>query len=431
EFWTTTCKRCPEALSPLDRAAASAAAVTAASTHAPGCDGAAAPVNSSSAGGGSGRRVRHYCVDAENRARAKAQLDINSVPFTVVLGKDGTVMAAGGPGAVDVSKAARLLADPVGAANAVSAAAVGAATASNGEQPGAAVAPVLRPTKPETLAKPAGGVIGGTAVVPSGSMAPDDSCEGGVCKLMRRPKPSAAAAAPPSSPPPAAPVPVPQQPAAAPAAAAAAAGGAASASAPKVVCDGDVCRLVRRPKPAAAAAASAPALSVAPASAAPAAAAAPLQPINSAAAVVASNAPQVVCEGDVCKLVRPKPAAAATATALPAARAHGTPPAPVLGVGDIMPGVAVVDVATGTAVDWSSVAPDGRTLVLDFWTTRCTRCPAALDKLEERASCAAAAAITATGGSGADGATGGGGSVVYVSLNLDSLEGARAIIGRG
>lgn len=46
----------------------------------------------------------------------------------------------------------------------------------------------------------------------------------------------------------------------------------------------------------------------------------------------------------------------------------------------------------------------------DFWTTRCVRCPAALDALD---------ALAAEEESGA---------VVYVSVNLDDLEGARKVV---
>jgi len=54
---------------------------------------------------------------------------------------------------------------------------------------------------------------------------------------------------------------------------------------------------------------------------------------------------------------------------------------------------------------WCAVATD-------FWTTRCVRCPAALDALD-------ALAAAATDGT------------KYVSLNLDSLEGARGVVSGG
>ena len=56
----------------------------------------------------------------------------------------------------------------------------------------------------------------------------------------------------------------------------------------------------------------------------------------------------------------------------------------------------------------------------DFWTTRCVRCPAALDALE------ALAVAAASDAAGAEGSR-----VTYISINLDSLEGAREIVGQG
>ncbi|CAN0240957.1 unnamed protein product, partial [Hapterophycus canaliculatus] len=59
----------------------------------------------------------------------------------------------------------------------------------------------------------------------------------------------------------------------------------------------------------------------------------------------------------------------------------------------------------------------------DFWTTRCVRCPAALDALDGLAATAAASA--------GEGKTPDAGAVTYVSLNLDSLEGARQMVSEG
>lgn len=53
----------------------------------------------------------------------------------------------------------------------------------------------------------------------------------------------------------------------------------------------------------------------------------------------------------------------------------------------------------------------------DFWTTRCVRCPAALDALEGLAAKRESPAPAA--------------GVKYVSLNLDSLEGARGMVSDG
>ena len=52
------------------------------------------------------------------------------------------------------------------------------------------------------------------------------------------------------------------------------------------------------------------------------------------------------------------------------------------GVGEIFPAFTVTKVADSTSHELSSIADEGKFLVLDLWTSKCVKCPAALDKLD-------------------------------------------------
>ncbi len=170
-----------------------------------------------------------------------------------------------------------------------------------------------------------------TAAGTGKAAAPLMECEGGVCKLVRKPKKPAAAVATP----PAEPAPGPAIPTAADAV-------DAAAATRTMECEGGVCKLVRKPKKAAApeeqgqgTGPTEPA--VAPAATVPAAA---------APAPVPAPARTMECEGGVCKLVRkPKKEAPEQQKAkVPAVKAekNAEEEESSLGVGDVMPSLQVI-----------------------------------------------------------------------------------------
>lgn len=242
--------------------------------------------------------------------------------------KDGTVLRHGNAKALPIKTVDSLDAALLPAAS----------TAVNGDGDGqqnennAAVANAEKAATPITAA----------AAAVASKAAPLMECEGGVCKLVRKPKKSApeeqapeetapplssaatatAATATATAPGPAGPAPVPD---------------ASAATASRTMeCEGDVCKLVRKPKKADAEEQKAPKETVAPAaSAAPAATPATATPTRT-----------MECEGGVCKLVRKPKAAAAAAAAMEKKTKEQAEEETPLGVGDTMPSLQVQQYST-------------------------------------------------------------------------------------
>ena len=55
------------------------------------------------------------------------------------------------------------------------------------------------------------------------------------------------------------------------------------------------------------------------------------------------------------------------------------------GVGEMFPSLLATRLESSDSQEILSLAGEGKFLVLDFWTSKCVKCPAALDKLNEEA----------------------------------------------
>ncbi|CAN0552912.1 unnamed protein product, partial [Ectocarpus sp. 12 AP-2014] len=399
----TRCTNCPAALDALDSIALGRPSVTFVAVNIDD-SGAARELVSQAASEGRWTRqgksrcfpLTHVHLEEDEKERAKDILGMRTVPFYVVVGEDGKVLRHGSAKTLPLKTV-----ESVGSALLPPPSDAGSASAREGrygegqqDENDAAAANAATPAGEETAAAgspTAEGAPRGKAT-PSARM----ECVGDVCKLVRKPKAAAAAQQGQATGETAAEVTV----AATPGPAAAPA--APSPSPAGVECDGGVCKLVRKPKKTAEQESKDDSVAaVAEASAAAAAAAVPA-------------ARTMECAGGVCKLVR-KPKKAAEEQPAVSERKEEASESPLV-VGDAMPSLQVVPIDGGPANTLDDVRAGGAA-VLDFWTTRCVRCPAALDALEGLAAAAAAAATDDP--------------VTYISVNLDSLEGAREMVSKG
>ncbi|CAM9334266.1 unnamed protein product [Scytosiphon promiscuus] len=425
DFWTTRCTNCPAALDALDAIARQRPSVKFVGVNIDDAVAAGELINQA-ASEGRWTGLTHAHLAEDEKEKAKDILGMKTVPFYVVVSEDGTVLRHGSAKVLPLKSAEFL--DSVLADGAPGG-------AGNDRKDGVQHATDENDASAANVAPATAAAAAAPAVAKGKSSAPPMECEGGVCKLVRKPKkkapagvaPEEAAAAAETTSPAATPaartktveceggvcklvrkpkkepekeMPREPLPAAVPAASSDATPAAATR---KVECEGGVCKLVRKPKKDAA-------VGVAEA--------------TSPGATPAAKARTMECEGGVCKLVRkPKEAVDAEGANEPAAAADAAAEKLPLGVGDAMPPLQVMrlDGGPGTTLDEIRA---GRPAVLDFWTTRCVRCPAALDTLEGLAAASSASAAKEAG-DGADGA------VTYVSLNLDSLEGARQMVSEG
>ncbi|CAN0061529.1 unnamed protein product, partial [Ectocarpus sp. 4 AP-2014] len=406
DFWTTRCTNCPAALDALDSIAFARPSVAFVAVNIDDSGAARELVSQAASEGRWTRRgksrvfsLAHVHLEEDEKERAKDILGMRTVPFYVVVGEDGKVLRHGSAKTLPLktveSLDSALLPPPAGA---------GSATAREGrygegqqDENDAAAANAATPPGDETAA--AGSPTAEEAPRGKATPSPRMECVGDVCKLIRKPKAAAAAAAA------AAPQGQATGETAAEATVAATPGPAAASAAPTpspagVECDGGVCKLVRRPKKTAEQESKDDSV------------AAVAEASTAAAAVPAARTME--CAGGVCKLVR-KPKRGAEEQPAVSERKEEASESPLV-VGDAMPSLQVVPIDGGSATTLDDVRARGPA-VLDFWTTRCVRCPAALDALEGLAAAAAAAATD-------DPAT-------YISVNLDSLEGAREMVFQG
>ncbi|CAN0460437.1 unnamed protein product, partial [Ectocarpus sp. 8 AP-2014] len=247
DFWTTRCTNCPAALDALDSIALGRPSVTFVAVNIDD-SGAARELVSQAASEGRWTSLAHVHLEEDEKERAKDILGMRTVPFYVVVSEDGKVLRHGSAKALPLktveSLDSALLPPPAGAGSATAregrygegqqdendAAAANAAT-----QPGEETAAAGSPTAE-------GGPRG------KATSSPGMECVGDVCKLVRKTKAAAAAAAAAAAPQGQATgetaaegtVAATPGPAAAPAAPAPSPAG--------VECDGGVCKLVRKPK---------------------------------------------------------------------------------------------------------------------------------------------------------------------------------------
>eukprot|EP00904_Undaria_pinnatifida_P005329 jgi/Undpi1/1926/HiC_scaffold_12.g05313.m1 len=360
DFWTTRCTNCPAALDSLDAIAKQRPSVTFVGVN---IDDAAAAkeIVSNATSQGRWTSLTHTHIGEDDKEKAKGILGMRTVPFYVVVDQEGRVLRHGNAKALPLKSAESLDAILLQEAP----------DKQNENDPAVANAP------------PGAAAHAAAACPTSGTNTQAGEGEGETAVAVAVAVAAATAAAAPS--PPAAPT-------------------------RGMDCEGGVCKLVRKKK-ASATPEQAPTsdgtqeAKTAEAAAAPASAPAPARAMD--------------CEGGVCKLVRknktPAAPGAAAAAAAPQSAEGGVPEEP-LGVGGVMPSLRVVRIDDGRVTTLDEIRAGARA-VLDFWTTRCVRCPAALDALEELA---AAAATTAEGS-----------RVTYISINLDSLEKAKEIVGKG
>ncbi|CAB1100139.1 unnamed protein product [Ectocarpus sp. CCAP 1310/34] len=256
--------------------------------------------------------LAHVHLAEDEKERAKDILGMRTVPFYVVVGEDGEVLRHGSAKTLPLktveSLDSALLPPPAGAGSAT--AREGRYGESQQDENDAAAANAATPPGEETAA--AGSPTAKGAPRGKATPSPRMECVGDVCKLVRNPKAAAAAAA-----------------AAAPhgqATGETAAPPAAPAPSPAgVECDGGVCKLVRKPTRTAEQESKDDSVAdVAEASAA-------------AAAVPAARTME--CAGGVCKLVR-KPKKAAEEQPVVSDRKEEASESPLV-VGDAMPSLQV------------------------------------------------------------------------------------------
>eukprot|EP00903_Cladosiphon_okamuranus_P006246 g6130.t1 len=341
DFWTTRCTNCPAALDALDAIARERPGVAFVGVNIDDA-GLAGELVAKAASEGRWTSLTHAHLGEDEKEKAKKILGMRTVPFYVVVSEAGKVLRHGNAKALPLKTAASLdsvllgiASEPASASASVSAAPGGVGGESESEK------------QKENDATAANANASRRA-----DGAPLMECEGGVCKLVRKPK---------------------------------------NAAGPEE-------QATKEPVAAAAVAA-----------------------VEPSAAAPAGAMRTVECEGGVCKLVRkPKNAAeaAASASAVEKKREEAEVEESSLAVGDMMPPLKLMPLDEGAAATTVDDVRAGGRAVLDFWTTRCVRCPAALDALE-------GLALKAKGES--PGAAG----VKYVSLNLDNLEGARGMLSGG
>ncbi|CAM9899280.1 unnamed protein product, partial [Ectocarpus sp. 12 AP-2014] len=334
DFWTTRCTNCPAALDALDSIALGRPSVTFVAVNIDD-SGAARELVSQAASEGRWTRqgkwrcflfLAHVHLAEDEKERAKDILGMRTVPFYVVVGEDGKVLRHGSAKTLPLktveSLDSALLPPPAGAASAT--AREGRYGEGQQDENDAAAANAATPPGEETAAAGSPTAEG----APRGKATPSSrmECVGDVCKLVRKPKPAAAAAAA------AAPQGQTTGETAAEATVAATPGPAAAPAAPApspavVECDGGVCKLVRKPKKTAEQESKDDSVAaVAEASAAAAAAAVPA-------------ARTMECAGGVCKLVR-KPKKAAEEQPAVSERKEEASESPLV-VGDAMPSLQV------------------------------------------------------------------------------------------
>lgn len=120
DFWHTKCVKCPEALTKLDRMAASgtypgvlfAACAVSLGTEATDQGNTAEMVE------GEWENLQHVYMEVGQKEIAKAEYPFSAVPFCVVFGADGAVLAKGDPKGIDFAAAFEAQpAKPLGEAN--------------------------------------------------------------------------------------------------------------------------------------------------------------------------------------------------------------------------------------------------------------------------------------------------------------------------